>query len=202
MCSGIDRQFHYRQFDFNGEKYTYLNRWHNLAWANERSVEIPICFGAFNDIRSSSIISYKGELTGKIYHKPILEIGNVLKNYYPYFTHEVIDRDELGTDLYTHKFTKKYDLIVSISTIEHMEDPVKAIEIIRGLLNEGGKAIITMPMGFRLVHLYSLYCRFSEVYYMERQSWRNEWMQGQRQWIPYGYKYPAANAIMIGVIKK
>ena len=128
----------------------------------------------------------------------LLEIGCVLYHY-DWIHHEVIDRDELGTDLYTHKFTKKYDLIVSISTIEHMDDPRKSLEIIKNLLNPGGKAVITIPLGYNID---ADLLDFNEQYFMYRRSWSNIWKQENvKSDLPlYNYRYPAANGILIGVI--
>src|SRR3990167_9947760 len=123
-------------FCFNGNKLKYLSSMYNISCANERSIEVPII--------EYYIRKYGYNKTGNF-----LEVGNVLYHY-GHVYHEVIDRDELGTDLYTYKFTKKYDLIVSISTIEHMDDPRKALEIIKSLLNPGGKAVITIPLGYNI----------------------------------------------------
>ena len=61
-----------KAFLFNGKKYHYFYNIINNTWMNERSVEIPIVIEVVNRIKS----------------KKILEVGNVLANYYS-IPHEI-----------------------------------------------------------------------------------------------------------------
>ncbi|MEK6899467.1 MAG: hypothetical protein AABW79_05210 [Nanoarchaeota archaeon] len=133
-----------KEFIFNGKNYRYFYALYNATWTAERKIEIPI----FEDIVKSS----SGE---------ILEVGNVLNHYFP-FNHEVIDKYEIAkgvinVDVIDFKPKRKYDLIVSISTIEHVgfdeknkdkDKPEKAILHLLGLLKTKGKLIISYPVGY------------------------------------------------------
>ncbi|MGH8002641.1 MAG: hypothetical protein ACREPR_25220 [Brasilonema sp.] len=140
-------------FTWNGKSLRY-NRipYNNTA---ERAIEIPI----IRDFLSKSKVGEK-----------LLEVGNVLCNYeneYNKISRTVVDKYEvaagvLNIDLMDVSDLDKYDLIVSISTIEHigqnwdnfecsierdLEASLKAIVKIYTLLNLAGRAIITVPFG-------------------------------------------------------
>ena len=75
---------------------------------NERSIEVPIVMEIVNQNKG----------------KRILEIGNVLSNYYK-VSHDIVDKYEkapnvINQDVVDFKTNEKYDLIVSISTLEHV----------------------------------------------------------------------------------
>ena len=96
-------------FFFRGEKLSYLRHAYNQAFENERTVEVPIIW---------DIVKKSGAAR-------ILEIGNVLQNYHPEARHDVLDKYEKGKgvineDVAQFRPDKKYDLIVSISTMEHV----------------------------------------------------------------------------------
>ncbi len=133
-----------REFVFDGKRYQYFYHPYNTTWSNERKVEIPI-------IR---------ELLKQNQGKRILEVGRVLPHYFP-VSHDVLDKYEKGKDVINEDvvdFTpaRKYDLIVSISTLEHVgweetpKEPEKAIRAVENLercLNPGGKIVFTVPVG-------------------------------------------------------
>ncbi|MBR9705260.1 hypothetical protein GOV12_07645, partial [Candidatus Pacearchaeota archaeon] len=93
-------------FIFNNEKIPYLIHPYNLTWINERTIEVPI------------ILNY----LKKINSKKVLEFGAVLLHYIkPEW--EVLDKFEinenvLNMDIVDFKEKEKYDLIMSISTLE------------------------------------------------------------------------------------
>ncbi len=64
-------------FIFRNKKYKYCCNWLNMVWRNERAVEIPL---ALSEIHSCQ----KGN---------ILEVGNVLSQYFP-FKHDIVDKYE------------------------------------------------------------------------------------------------------------
>jgi cyclopropane fatty-acyl-phospholipid synthase-like methyltransferase len=111
-----------------------------------------------------------------------LEVGNVLSHYYPVH-HDIVDKYEkapgvTNVDIRNFDTPKDYDLIVSISTIEHVgydeaefekapgddeaplkaqeskdskspEEPVSiAIENLKSHLSQAGKIVITVPLGY------------------------------------------------------
>lgn len=94
----------------------YLSFFYKLEIANnERVIEIPFAHEF-----------YLRNISGSV-----LEVGNVLRNYFP-LEHYVLDKYELGEDVVnddvaTWKANRKYSLIISISTIEHIgfDEPEK-----------------------------------------------------------------------------
>jgi len=89
----------------------------------------------------------------------ILEVGNVLAHYYPH-QHDVLDKYEqapgvMNGDVVDFRPGKLYDLIVSISTLEHVgwdEEPRDPLKFLRGvehlttLLAPGGRMLVTLPI--------------------------------------------------------
>lgn len=161
-------------FRFNGLEYPYFFHPYNLAWRNERTVEIPII---------SAIV---GECNGEV-----LEVGNVMSHYLETH-HDIIDRYEsepgvTNQDVTSFNPEKEYELIVSISTLEHIgwtehpRDPEKgamAIAHLQSLLAPGGRLIATIPVGLneeldRRIEQGEI--RFTELKALGRISHRNEW---------------------------
>ena len=197
--------FKNRCFQFDGKTYRYFYHLYNTTFRKERSVEIPIIMGY--------VEGEKG--------KAILEVGNVLSNYFS-FEHDVVDKYEMAEGVVNQDIVgfapgKKYDLIVSISTLEHVgwdETPrekdkiLKALENMRGLLNNGGRIVITMPLGYNgdlnsLLRENSL--PFTSIRFLKRISADNQWREVDFEEVKdarYGYLHQNANAIVIGIVQK
>lgn len=205
--------FYYRllkgKFSFRNDSYEYFIHWYNHTWKNERAVEIPIIW--------REVKKEKGK---------VLEIGNVLSHYF-LVTHDVLDKYEksekikvINEDVVSFSTQKKYDLIVSISTLEHVgwdeyprkpEKILHALENLKSLLTKGGKLIVTLPLGYNSEldkMLKSGKIKFSEMYAMKRISKYNRWIEIPvkdllKKNIPYTYsRFPHANGIIIGYFKK
>lgn len=130
----------YSRFLFNGRSYPYFCRAYNQTWMNERCVEVPLAME---------------------YVRPglrILEVGRVLDHYYS-FPHDCVDKFEKGAlnvDVVDFKTDVRYDVIISISTLEHVgwdedRNPEKiftAIEVLKRHLKPGGKLVVTLPWGY------------------------------------------------------
>jgi SAM-dependent methyltransferase len=178
---GIHRK--YRKagaFSFRGETYEYFYRSYQRTWRNERAVEIPIIWKVLQENRD----------------KRTLEVGNVLAHYFD-VSHDIVDKYEeydnvINEDVATYRPPEKYDLIVTISTLEHVgwdetggatPEPLKilqALENLKSILNPGGKIIATWPVGLnpeldRLLDEGRI--PFSECYCMERISRQNTWIE-------------------------
>lgn len=96
--------------------------------------------------------------------RKILEVGNVLSHYFP-VNHDIVDKYEkadgvINQDVIDFYPSKRYDLIISISTLEHvgwdenlrdhkiLRDPMKvlhAIENLKRLLAPEGKWLSPYP---------------------------------------------------------
>ena len=135
------------EFTFNDRVLSLFYHTYNMTWANERSVEIPI-------IRD--FLSHHGS-------EDVLEIGNVLSHYGD-VNHTILDKFERGKgiineDILGFVSADKFELIVSISTFEHIgyddeidgDSGVKIIHAIdssRKLLTENGRLVLTLPLGY------------------------------------------------------
>lgn len=191
-------------FTFKGKDYKYFNHIYNHTWNNERRVEIPIIWEIIKDKNPQKI----------------LEVGNVLSHYFP-TKHGVLDKYEKGKsvineDVATYKSKKKYDFIVSISTIEHVgwdepkKDKMKIIQAVNNLktmLSRNGKIIFTVPLGYNPYMddiITQKQLELSEQYYLKRISKNNLWKESQldkNTRILYNNPFPNGNAIILGIIK-
>ena len=154
--------------------------------------------------------------------KNILEIGNVLSHHVR-FEHDVLDKYEIAkgvinAEIVDFESEKKYDLIVSISTLEHVgwdekpRDDTKIHRAIGNLKNlispRGGMILITLPLGYssvldKLVRNGEL--RFSKQYCLKRISKGNEWVEGSledAQFAKYNTPWPFANVLLVGIISR
>ncbi len=192
-----------RYFNYNGSRLEYFQHPKNLVWTNERSIEIAIIM---NYIHSSSA-------------QNILEVGAVLPHYFPQFQHDVVDKFEknigiINEDIITFHPSTKYDLIVSISTLEHVgfEDDLKDSEGILKAINnlkenclaEKGKMILTLPIGYNKDvdwYLFNKRLGFSQEYYFKRKNVLNAWEEISREEAKM-IKFDgfSAKGIVIGII--
>lgn len=165
------------KFKFRGKVYDCLPCAPDKD-SGERTVEIPIVWEIVKNC------------SGKV-----LEVGNVLSLYHS-TNHEIVDKFEkaegvINEDIIDFQPEGEYDLIVSISTLEHVgwdEDPdlrkrvggfpdrdppkvLRAIEHLKSLLAPGGKLVVTLPLGYNSVldgYLKSGEIAFSELYCLSR----------------------------------
>jgi SAM-dependent methyltransferase len=133
------------RFLFQGERYAYLFHRYKLTWLTERAVEVPVVQALVDR-----------QAPGRV-----LEVGNVLARYRRQ-THLVVDKYErapgvLNLDVLDLDRHGEFDLIVSISTLEHVgwdehpRDPAKApraVAALRALLAPGGRLVLTVPIGY------------------------------------------------------
>ena len=196
--------FKKRKFGLDGKEYGYLYRLYNTTWKNEREVELSIIL----------------ELVEKNRGKKILEVGNVLSHYVT-ISHDVIDKYELGEgivneDAATYAPGAEYDLIVSISTLEHVgwdEEPkapekvALAIGNLKKALAPGGMLAATVPLGHNaeLDRIIGEGKTFDKALFMKRVSQDNQWAQATWEEVKgakYGEPFFGANAIALLVAKK
>jgi hypothetical protein len=212
--SGLKRIFHLlyyvkfkpykKTFVFRGRKYSYFHHYYNTTWYNERAVEIPIIV----------------EIIEQYLGREILEVGNVMSHYFN-IDHDVIDKYERGTrvineDAADFRSIKLYDLIISVSTLEHIgwdESPREDTKILhvlnnlKGLLSENGIMVITLPSGYNLIlekFLRTKVIQFDEQYCLKRISKSNEWEEiscEELYNIQYDRPFPGANGLVIAIVK-
>jgi hypothetical protein len=184
------------RFTFNGREYHYFYHPYNNTWQNERALELPIIW----------------EEVEKVDAERVLELGNVLSRYH-LVHHDIVDKHENGdgvitSDICDFHAPKMYDLIVSISTIEHIgfdedypvgrksriqpEKSLRVIQLLKGMLSKKGQLIVTVPLGHNLIldrllkeETENLFTRKA---YLKRISKSNRWAEVEDKDI-HGAKY-------------
>jgi SAM-dependent methyltransferase len=193
-----------RWFEFRSQRYRHFLHRYNATWSNERAVEIPIVWKCVQAARGRSI----------------LEVGNVLSHYFA-IEHPVVDRYEAGEnvinqDVVSFASSERFDLIVSVSTLEHVgwdegepADPaklVRAVENLRSHLKPGGQLVATLPLGYN-PHLDALLAAdalpFSRYHYLVRHgmlgwSERRERPRGES---PYGIDWPGPSTLVVATLE-
>lgn len=195
-------------FAFQGETYNYLCHKYNRTWRNERAVEVPIVW----------------EILRKHHGKKILEVGNVLAHYFP-VNHDIVDKYERVdgvinqdvVDFQPFSQNNGYDLIVSISTLEHVgwdenpREPTKilpAIENLKSCLASGGKIVVTLPLGYnceldRLLNEGKI--QFTKIHCLTRASTDNKWVEVDWKSVrdpKYHSLLFYSDSLIIGIIEK
>jgi SAM-dependent methyltransferase len=179
----------------------------NMTWMNERCVELPI------------VCALAGSLNGK----RVLEVGDVLSQYERYVKGvdlTVVDLQSAregvqARDILQHE-GGPYDLIISVSTLEHVgkddltSDHSRAIDAIKylaKLLAPNGRLVFTVPVGYnKVLDEWLLAGWFGKNHYAVRVSGReNRWVATDEHLIKrleYGRPYQAANGLIIGEYNK
>ncbi|HYT62714.1 MAG TPA: methyltransferase domain-containing protein, partial [Gemmatimonadales bacterium] len=183
-----------------GVDYHYFYHPYNQTYCNERAVEIPIVW----------------PMVQQVPPERVLEIGNVLSHYFP-TRHDVVDKFEQApgvqnVDVVDFRPTQSYDLIVSISTLEHVgfnekplepEKPARAICHLQRCLSPQGRLVITLPAGFN-PHLDRMLQEgripLDDPLCLRRISADNRWREASWEDIrsaQYGHPYRNANGLVV-----
>jgi hypothetical protein len=193
-----------RKFHFRGKEFCYFYNRYNATWACERCVEVPVIWSEIG-------CSFAGN---------VLEIGNVLQHYYQ-CRHPVVDKYEsasgvINADIVGYLTEERFELIVSISTFEHIgfDEPngprqpnerggiPEAIRHCQTLLTSSGSLILTMPLSYNpeaddLIRNQQLGAK--EEHFLRRESYF-KWVECGREEAlahKFGSPFPYANAIVI-----
>jgi hypothetical protein len=194
-----------RSFTWQGRRYPYFLHRYNLTWSNERAVEVPI-------VRD---LVERFSLDGRA----VLEVGNVLAHYGP-VGHEVLDKFERGpgvinADAADFRSQRRYDLIVSISTLEHVgwdEEPrdprkvIRAVANLAGHLAPGGRLVATLPLGYN-PPLDELLAQGAIPWSRQTQLARQGKIWREAEWREvagsgYGRGRPGTDGLVIGIIER
>jgi SAM-dependent methyltransferase len=146
LLAGLPRTVrgHGGRFRLDDEEYRYLFHRYKASWLTERAVEVPV------------VQRLVDRAAGRV-----LEVGNVLSHYRAQ-RHLVVDKYErapgiLNRDVLDLADLGRFDLIVAISTLEHVgwdEEPrrpeaaLEAVRALRALLAAGGSVVLTHPVGY------------------------------------------------------
>jgi SAM-dependent methyltransferase len=193
----------WRTFTFQGRRYRYFYHRYNATWKTERAVEVPIVW----------------EIVRQHQGRRILEVGNVLSHYFP-VTHDIVDKYEQAPgvrneDIVDYRPARPYDLIVSISTLEHVgwdEQPrepdklLRAIARLRELVAPGGTIVLTLPLAYNPAMdamLRDGRLAFPRRYCLKRVSADNRWAEVDWPAIAqaeFNRPFRGINGLVIGVI--
>jgi len=191
-------------FTFRGKSYRYFRHRYNETWRNERAVEVPIARGFIEGLPPEKV----------------LEIGNVL-SHYGVVSHEVVDKYERAEgvrneDVCDFRPDKKYALVLSISTLEHVgwdEEPkdkakvLMAFKKLQSLLAPGGRVVVTIPLGYNPFLDQMILeggIKFAERIYLKRKPHRNEWREAGADEVRdphYDRAAFAAHELLVGIIE-
>jgi len=146
LCNFLNK----KHFIIGSQKYKYFLHSYNNTWDNERAVEIPI------------FTTYLKKFLDK--QQKVLEIGNVMSHYFNnngrWTVVDKFERSEgvINIDIIDFKPENKYQLIIGISTFEHIGfddseiDENKVIvalsHVVNRLLAKEGLFIISIPIGY------------------------------------------------------
>lgn len=199
----------WRKLSFQQKEYKYFYHKYNTTWRNERAVEIPIVWDIVKSCKEN-----------------ILEVGNVLSHYFA-VNHVIIDKYEKSENVITEDVTeiclsKKYDLIVSISTLEHVgwdenqsdhkilyehEKIIHAIAKLKENLSPKGKIVVTLPLGYNHeldALLKNRKIRFDRLFCLKRISKDNRWIETDWKKVEnskFNSPFTFANGLIIGIIE-
>jgi len=193
-------------FLFQGIKYHYIFHSYCTTWKNERCAIIPIALDIVQKYTENG--------------KNILEVGNVISHVRS-VVHDVVDKYEIADgvrneDIAYYDTSKKYDLIISLVTIQHVgytefpRDPSKilrAMENLKNLLTPDGTIILLHALGENkemdeLLNTGKL--KLNQMFYLKKIS---KYMWAEAKWqdvknLSYDYSIPSARGVLIGVFAK
>lgn len=187
-------------FRWDGRPLPYFSHHYHYTWLNERAVEVALAL----------------DLLERHPGAEVLEVGNVL-GHYADVSHQVVDKYEqspgvLNVDAADLDLDRTYDLVVAISTLEHVgldEDvvddakPARAIERLRAHARPGGMVWITHPVGYNPVldaQLRSGEIATSRVRALLRDPRRNVWREVSPDLVwdtPYDRLLYTAHAVLV-----
>jgi SAM-dependent methyltransferase len=193
-------------FEFQGKTYAYFFHPYGTTWRNERIVAVPIIWDIVKEYEE------KG--------KSILEVGNML-SYYFKVSHDILDKYEIkdgviNQDVVEFEPSKKYDLIISISTLPEVgwydkpRDPdksMRAFENLKKLLAPGGRMVLVVGLGLYTQFESSLRAKtikFNKQAYL-RHLKGHRWQEAEWKDVKdmkYDKFVPTAHGILIGTIEQ
>ncbi len=192
---------HEKTFLLNGERIPYV--FTGESYRGPRCIEYPIGLKYLEMFRG----------------KKVLEVGNTMRMHFN-MKHDTIDKYDsrkgaMPIDLFDYDQKRKYDLILSISTLEHVgwdEHPrvhglfIPAIRKLKSHLKKGGLLVFTIPLGYNkdIDKLFENRKLNFERYYLKKANSLNEWVQNSEKEAlrtPYGGPGIWLDMILLGIIR-
>jgi SAM-dependent methyltransferase len=192
-------------FELQGERHRYLYHRYKRSWLTERAVEVPVV--------QAEVDRHAGQR--------VLEVGHVLGHFRPQ-THVVVDKYEqapgvLNRDVLDLGELGPFDLIVAISTLEHVghdespRDPTAAPVAVAALgerLAPGGRLLITVPAGYNRAFDAAIAdgsIPTSSLTALRRVGGGTRWREvapAQAWHAPYDFLLYSARAVVFAVIER
>lgn len=201
----ITHSVFYRHFTIDNIKYRYQKtKLFEYDSMGERVIEIP----------------YVRSLYDQITPNKVLEVGNVTRKWFHIQNRTIVDKYEvanlvINADIEKFQTDEKFDMIISISTIEHIgfdevekndKKPLNSILNILSFLNKTGLLIITVPLGYN-PNIDEIITKkmidYDKIIFMKRYSILNLWRQCSYEEaisLKYGSKYEFANAVAFIIV--
>ncbi len=170
----------YDTFLYDRQQYNYAYFRDGEVFANEKTIELPIFKRAV-------------ETGGSV-----LELGNVLKRYYPELKHIVLDKNSKGKGIinkYVFEFQpkKKYDLVIAVSAVL---DPEQLLPTIESMKLIGKRVFLSVPIGYNpLLDAEIKKITSGKLLIMKRISRENRWIESRNfgSKMRYGAPYENGN---------
>jgi hypothetical protein len=173
-----------RGFVWDERRIPYVHHRYNHTWANERAVEVALALDVLERSAGSRV----------------LEVGNVMSHYRPSpdlgsgGAPTVVDKYErapgvINSDVTELEHGDGYDLILSVSTLEHVgwdeevidpDKPGRALAVLKGALAPGGRLWTTLPVGYNPhldERLRAGEYGFTRLRALRREPYRNVWRE-------------------------
>lgn len=190
-----------RFFQFKGARLGYFYHAYNKTWKNERAIEVPIFFHYLR--------SHKGRRT--------LEIENVL-SHYALVKYDILDKYEkengvINEDIVRFKPAKRYGLIISLSTIEHVgvddspPDLSKAFtalkHIQRNCMLPNGKIFLSFPANYNptLMSIIRYSKGINVSCYKRYDQRRNLWKEAELSELGSTFNSPPEGVVFLEINK-
>lgn len=193
-----------KKFHWAGEATDYYYSFYNETFMSERAVELSIAL---------HFLHKQGA------HANILEVGNTMQQYHR-FEHDIVDKYEvaegvINEDIVEYKPKKEYDLIISLSTLEHVgwdeepKEPEKVLEAVKkmkALLKKNGTMVVTVPHGHNSYLDKAIQedkMGFSNKVFLKRIGTGAMWKEVSKEEAlatPYDQVFAKANAICLGLV--
>ncbi len=192
-------------FELGGVRHRYLWHPYMTTWRSERAVELPVAWSRVRRVDPAST----------------LEVGNVLSNYFR-ARHAVVDKYEqtpgvINEDIVDFDPGRRYELIVSVSTLEHVgwdedepRDPEKvlrAIDRLRELLTPSGELLFTVPHGWHTeldACIANGRVPLAGCWSLKRISADGRWVEvdyAELEDVAYDSPFRYANGVTVGVVR-
>jgi hypothetical protein len=193
LCAAAPR----RVVTIDGQRVPLHYEFRRWAWRTERCVEIALGLRALG--------LHAGD--------QVLEVGNVLP-LAGARGHTVVDKYEQGdgvlnVDIVDFDPERSYELVVSISTLEHVgwdeipQDPDKAAAALKTIDRLGRRLLVTVPVGYhRRFEEAFLAGPFDDIVMLVKTGRSARWEQrppSDRSRVSYGTPYACGNGILVGM---